>query len=78
MKITKLYYNWRQEGDSEGMGATYDYAEIGKGECVKIVEHQCGVEGDKWYYDIHHSNGEIIRTFNPNQVFYEYVKVSSK
>ncbi len=74
MKIVKIHYNWFYTiGDECGEG--YEVAEVGKGECVKIEEHQCGVEGDRWYYDIHHTNGQIIRTFNPNQIFIEYVHV---
>ena len=71
MKITKLYYNWHQ-GD---MCEECSYYEVGViapngGTPRKITEHQCGVEGDKWYYNVHFKDGAMFRIFNPNEVVF--------
>ena len=75
MKITKIYYNWVQVSDSRDAGCDWELAEIGEKDCVKIEEHKSQGEGDKWYYDIHFKNGDILRTFNPNEIVYEHIKV---
>lgn len=60
-------------------GESYSVAEIGKShfpgspEVTFIHEHKCGVEGDKWYYDIHYTDGSVRRIFNPDEVtFYSF------
>ena len=72
MKIDRIYYNWHQ-GD---MCEEYSYYEVGvmapNGKTpVEIIEHQCGVEGDKWCYDVYFEDGAINRLFNPNEVIFE-------
>lgn len=37
--------------------------QIGKNDVVKINEHPAQGEGDKWFYDIHYSCGNIKRVF---------------
>lgn len=70
--IKAINYNWfsspanGEEFTNRTVGATY-----GNLKCVEIVEHPAYGEGDKWYYDIHYSDGTKSRVFNPNQVFYE-------
>lgn len=61
--IKKVYYDWF--GGQLGEG--FRCAEIGEKGVVKIVEHQAMGEGDKWYYDIIHEDGSILRIFNPNK-----------
>ena len=72
MKVAKLYYNWHQ-GD---MCEECSYYEVGViapngGTPRKIVEHQCNVEGDKWYYDVYFEVGPRSRIFNPNEAVIE-------
>ena len=38
--------------------------------CTEINEHKAQGEGDKWFYDIHFSDGEIVRIFNPTEVLF--------
>lgn len=45
-------------------GTLYDIAD----NCDFIEEHRAAGEGDRWYYDIHLSDGEIIRIFDPLEV----------
>ena len=75
MKITKIYYNWRPEGDNKDYGENYDFEMIGSNNCINIEEHPSQGEGDKWYYDVQFENGNMIRIFNPNQIFYECVHI---
>lgn len=42
----------------------------------KITEHSAGGEGDKWFYDIHYSDGDVRRVFNP--IVVDYKKSESK
>ena len=70
--ITKLVYNWHQNGDTEsGMGEDYNTAEVGKkhitNDIVKeTIEHRAYGEGDKLFYDVIFDNGTELRVFNPN------------
>ena len=67
--ITKLIYNWRQEGNMQGgIGEDYEYAELGKNGVKKITEHAAQGEGDRWYYEIFFENGSTHTIFNPNTV----------
>ncbi len=70
MEIYKIIYNWSYtSGDDQG--ETYDVADIESSGCISISEHRAQGEGDKWYYDIHYNTGNIVRTFNPNKVYYK-------
>ena len=73
-KIRAITYNWRSDLEGHPL---FDYAKVGDGHypsspvVTEIKEHPCGVEGDKWYFDIIYADGTVKRTFNPNEVFYE-------
>ena len=65
--ITKITYNWRQEGNLQGgIGEDYDYEEVGKNSVKEIIEHPARGEGDRWHYDVIHDDGSVLRIFNPN------------
>ena len=71
MKINQIIFNWFYSTQGE----EYQVFEIGVkniyyGTPVEIIEHRSAGEGDKWYYDIYFDNGNIHRTFNPNEVRY--------
>lgn len=68
--IQGINYNWFATPDGESFtsrGVGFMYHGL---KCVKISEHKPAGEGDKWYYDIHYSDGSIERVFNPNAVFF--------
>ena len=56
------------ETDDHGMDNTYT---VGQHGVIEIVEHKAQGEGDKWYYDIEISGGEIIRKFSFKEVKYQ-------
>lgn len=60
-KIKSLIYR--------GSGGNEYQAIVGIG-ATAIFEHQAQGEGDRWYYDIHFDNGDMIRTFSPVKVRY--------
>lgn len=70
MEIKELIYNYTSAmaDNKEIFSETYAHAIVGVKDVVKIDEHRPGGEGDKWYYDIHLSNGEMTRTFAPHMV----------
>ena len=73
MKIVGITYNWCvcervREFETRMVGLSYGELKI---EVLKIVEHKAQGEGDRWYYDIHYSDGSIHKIFNPNEVFYK-------
>jgi len=45
-------------------GGIYDVAD----NCDCIEEHHAAGEGDKWYYDVHLGNDEILRIFDPLEI----------
>lgn len=67
MKIVQVIADWFYTNDGEG----WDSYEVGKNDVIKIIENKPRGEGDKWYYDIHYTNGRMERLFNPNSVSYE-------
>lgn len=76
MTIKSINYNWffvSNDGNDSGTG--FDNrtlgAEYGGVKVTEIVEHGAMGEGDKWFYDVHYSDGTKQRIFNPNEVFYE-------
>lgn len=77
MKIKKLLYDWHMRSDGECSGEDCHTAEIGKmhydeKKIVKdIIEKSACGEGDKWFYDIIFEDDSMIRTFNPNRVYFE-------
>ena len=46
----------------------------GVGNVIEIHEHQCGGEGDKWFYDVEFENGQFLRIFNPNIVEFYFTE----
>jgi hypothetical protein len=70
--IKAINYNWYasvengEEFTNRTVGLVY-----GNLKCDKIEQHAAAGEGDKWYYDIHYSDGTKERIFNPNQVFFD-------
>lgn len=70
--VTAINYNWGftpengEEFTNKTVGIMY-----GNLKCDAIKEHKAKGEGDKWYYDIHYSDGSVERIFNPNQVYYK-------
>jgi len=71
MSIIKLFYNWFATPE---FGEDYARAIVGEkffGESivVKITEKNFQDYGDKFFYDIHLENGNVIRVFNPNTVY---------
>ena len=68
--IKSINYNWfvtpenGEEVSTLIVGVPYGIL----GFCTHIEEHKPSFEGDKWYYDVHFSKGEIHRIFNPNYV----------
>lgn len=69
MKIIRIDFNWFCTNDQDG--EDWHRYEVGKKEIVKIEEHRSQGEGDKWFYDVHFSNGKMERIFNPNRVYFE-------
>ena len=69
--IKAINYNWftsaenGEEFTNRTVGIMY-----GNLKCDKIEQHPAAGEGDKWYYDIHYSDGTKSRVFNPNEVFF--------
>ena len=45
-------------------------AEVGILGVVSITEHRAHGEGDKWFYDILHQDGNVVRIFNPHIVYF--------
>jgi len=93
MEINKILYDFVQTQRGDEAGEDYMVAEVGKPFYVnnkasivtKITEHRSVGPGDKWYYDIELKNGDKVRTFNPNTIFYTkdensvtYAKYSKK
>ena len=72
MKITKLYYN-RHQGDRCEEYSNYEVGVMAPNgrTPIKITEHQCSVEGDKWYYNVHFKDRATNRLFNQNEIMYE-------
>jgi len=69
--IKGINYNWYSSAEN---GEEFTTRTVGRVyndvECTKITEHPAYGEGDKWYYDIHYSDGSFNRVFNPNEVFF--------
>lgn len=69
--IKGINFNWfasaenGEEFTNRTVGIVYGQLKVDK-----IVEHSAAGEGDKWYYDIHYSDGSKERVFNPNSVFF--------
>ena len=40
---------------------------------LKILEHRSEHAGDKWYYDVYFTDGDVKRTFNPNEITWSEV-----
>ena len=72
MEIFGIDFNWYstpengEEFTNRTVGIVY-----GNIKCDSIAEHHAQGEGDKWYYDIHYSDGSFDRIFNPNAVFFK-------
>ena len=56
MKIRSIEYN-----DDHGCSKII---EVGKDDVENIIEHQAQGEGDRWFYDVKYSNGNVDRMFN--------------
>lgn len=69
-KILEIITNWYHTHEG---GEEYDKHAVGEDGVTKIEEHSAQGEGDKWYYDVHYDNGEMLRLFNVNQVSYGIV-----
>ena len=70
--ITSIIYNWYASLEN---GEDFSTITVGKRygsnlTCTLIEEHRAAGEGDRWFYDVHNSDGTSTRIFNPNQVFY--------
>ena len=50
---------------------SYGWYTVGVDGCVSITEHSARGEGDRWYYDILFESGNIIRSFDFEQVEFE-------
>ena len=72
MKIAIIHFNWWSTAENGEDYFVYTVGVETRGMTPeRIEEHQpCG-EGDKWYYDVHFTDGTMQRIFNPNRVFYE-------
>lgn len=70
MKITKLEYDRTLSCSRYLNSENCKAVSVGINDVIKIEEHRAAGEGDKWYYDIHYSDGTIKRTFNPSNVYY--------
>lgn len=68
--ITYNYYFGPENGEE------YKEAIVGVAGVVNIVEHQAGGEGDKWFYDVHYDNGQVLRVFHPHEVVFTPKKPS--
>lgn len=70
--IVSINYNWysTNENGEEFTNRTVGH-QYGESTCTEIKEHSAYGEGDKWYYDIHYSDGTFQRIFNPNQVVFK-------
>lgn len=72
MTIKAIMYNWYStpENGEEFTNRTVGIIYHNNIKCDRITEHRAAGEGDKWYYDIHYSDGSMERIFNINQVYY--------
>lgn len=77
--IIRIHFDWfytpnGEEVNTKEIGKTYGFKD-GHGTIQRVVssieEHRAAGEGDKWYYDIHYTDGFMQRTFNPNQVDFQ-------
>lgn len=70
--INCINYNWFFSTNESSTGFESRQVGIlyGNVRCVNIEEHPAAGEGDKWYYDIYYSDGNKVRVFNPNEVFF--------
>lgn len=70
MKISTLYYNWRQIGsvqDRNGAGEDWDRFMVGEKGVVLIEELFFEAISN---YTVHFEDGSYTKVFNPNQVDY--------
>jgi hypothetical protein len=70
--ITMLHYNWipALSNGIDIYSEQFTSAEVGRSECISIIEHKAMGEGDRWYYDVNYNDGRTIRVFNPNCVVF--------
>lgn len=64
MKIKTIFF---EDGSSVENGSYPDNTK----KVMDIVEHRAQGEGDKWYWEVTYSNGEIFRFFSVDSVLYE-------
>jgi len=48
----------------------HGFEKVGQNGCKEIIEHPAQGEGDRWFFDIHYDNGEMMRVFNPTKAYY--------
>lgn len=73
LTITEVNYNYRPacSDGKEIFSEDWDAGKVGEKGVLEIKEHCAAGEGDKWYYDIVHEDGTVIRTFNPCRVIFK-------
>lgn len=73
--IYKLTFDWHQVSDGSESSEDYSCVEVGvlnrmvKSKVTKIVKCEPKSKGDLLSYEIHHENGEVLETYNPNLTF---------
>lgn len=74
--ISELHYNYRASASDgkEVFCEDWNTAKVGEKGVTAIHEHSAGGEGDRWFYDILHEDGNVIRTFNPCKVIFKFVE----
>lgn len=68
-KIIQIKLNWTaQEGYLDGC---FSSESIGTRGVTEITEHRPAGEGDRFFYDVYYSNGNMQRVYNFSNVFFE-------
>lgn len=70
--VNRIIYNYNPATSNsyEVFGENYKEVSVGVGNVKAIHEHYAAGEGDKWFYDVEFEDGNIMRIFNPHQVFF--------
>lgn len=76
MKVKQVNFNWfftpenGEEFSTVSCGQFATSLGVAGNKCISIEQHTPAGEGDRFYYDAIFADGQRIRIFNPNQVFY--------
>jgi hypothetical protein len=75
MNVVKLIFDWFYVSSGDEVGEESKVVKLNEkfnGKLVTRIDmYSAAGEGDKWYFDILFEDNTMMRTFNPNQAFFE-------